>query len=99
MKKNEITLSFDKMITNLAGNRFGYDIYKEQVKNRIKKGEENIIVFPINIEDIASSFIEGMYKELGEEYGKLTALEIMILHADNSEADNKIKEVIETYGV
>lgn len=99
MEKNEIILEFGKMTTNLAGNRLGNEVYCEQVKSKIREDSLNIVKFPIEIEDIASSFIEGFYKELGEKHGKLAALEIMELHAENEDADNKIRDVIETYGV
>lgn len=99
MEKKEICLEFDKLITNLAGNRFGADVYEEQIKNKIAVKCENTIIFPIQIEDVASSFIQGMYKKLGEEYGKATATQIMKLYAMNKEADEKIKDCIETYGV
>ena len=46
-----------------------------------------------------SSFIEGLYKKIGEKYGKTKALEIMKLHAENSEANEKIIESIDTFGV
>lgn len=56
-------------------------------------------MFPNAIEDIATSFIEGIYKIIGEKYGKTKALEIMVLRADNCDAQDKIDESIETFGV
>ena len=96
---NIISLEFEKTITNLAGNRMGNQVYKEKIAPKINTNINNIIVFPVVIEDIASSFIEGIYKELGEQYGKKEAVNIMTLKAENVEADNKIKESIETFGV
>ena len=96
---NNIELVFNKMITNLAGNRFGKDVYIEQIEKKIDINQKNIVIFPVQIEDIASSFIEGIYKVLGERYGKLNALEIMELHAENEETQEKIDDSIKTFGV
>lgn len=96
---NRIILQFEKTITNLAGNRMGNQVYKEKVAPNLDENATNVIVFPYVIEDIASSFIEGMYKELGEKYGKSTAMQIMILEAENKETNEKIKESIDTFGV
>ena len=83
--ENHIELIFPKTITNLAGNRFGKDVYIEQIEKKLDINKKNIIVFPVEIEDIASSFIEGIYKVLGERHGKINALEIMQLFAKNEE--------------
>lgn len=96
---NTILLQFEKTMTNLAGNRMGNKVYKENVAPKIDENSTNIVVFPDIIEDIASSFIEGMYKELGEKYGKNTAKQIMILEAENKETNENIKESIDTFGV
>lgn len=99
MKQNKIILKFEKTTTNLAGNRFGNAVFCEQVKPKIKEDTVNIVIFPFEIQDIASSFIEGLYKELGEKYGKDDVFDIMVLSAENEEAQNKIIDSIETYGV
>lgn len=94
---NKIILNFDKSTTTLAGEQFGYETYKEQVESQIKENEKNIIIFPTNINDISASFIEGMYEDIKIKYRASDVLEIMILHTENLETNNKIKEVIETY--
>lgn len=99
MENNEIVLEFEKTITNLAGNRMGNQIYMDKVEPKLDMKKVNIVVFPVIIEDIASSFIEGMYKKLGETYGKNEAIKIMVLKAQNEEANEKIKESIDTFGV
>lgn len=96
---NEIILNFNKSITTLVGSRFGHNVYKKQIKSRIKENEKNIVVFPVSIKDISTSFIEGMYKELRTKYQALDALKIMELHACNSETENKIKDIFETYEI
>lgn len=97
--ENSIELVFDKMITNLAGNRFGKEVYADQIESRININQKNIIIIPIEIEDIASSFIEGIYKILGEQHGKVNALKIMELYAENKETQEKIEDSIRAFGV
>lgn len=99
LEMKKIELAFDKMINNLAGNRFGREIYQSQVKAKIVLDVKNIISLPLQIEDIASSFIQGFYSELSEKYGKEQALEMMELQSDNTYVMEKIAESIEVYGV
>ena len=99
MEKNVINLKFDKIITNLSGNRLGVIVYNEQVKDKFINNKENEVIFPEQIEDIASSFIQGLYSEISEKYGKIEAQNLMILKAKNKEAEEKIDECIKTYGV
>ena len=77
----------------------GIKYLKARYKKKLDYTKLNIVVFPEAIEDIASSFIEGIYKFIGEKYGKTKALEIMCLQAENFDAQEKIKESIETFGV
>lgn len=99
MEMKRIELTFDKMINNLAGNRFGREIYQSQVKAKMISDGKNMIFLPVQIEDIASSFIQGFYSELSETYGKEQALEIMELQSENAYVMEKIEESIAVYGV
>lgn len=99
MKTVEIELSFDKLINNLAGNRFGRDIYQSQAKAQIDPDGKNFILLPKQIEDIASSFIQGFYSELSEKCGKEHALKIMEFRSENPYVMEKIAESIAVYGV
>lgn len=96
---NIIELQFKNTVTNLAGNRLGNDVYLKQIESKLDITVLNVVIFPETIEDIASSFIEGLYKKLGEKYGKSKALNLMELKAKNVETDEKIKESIDTFGV
>ena len=95
----EIKLVFDKMITSLAGNRFGRETFKEQVKEKLDLAGQNFISIPTEIEDIASSFIQGFYSEISEQVGREKALFNMVLKSENEYVMEKIRECIETYGV
>ena len=97
--ENLIQLGFDKVTTNLAGNQYGNQVFENQIQKKLDYTKLNIIVFPEVIEDISSSFIKGIYKFIGEKFGKTKALEIMCLHAENFDAQEKIKESIKAFGV
>lgn len=99
MMENNINLVFRKTVTNLAGNRLGNEVFCDQVKDKIDEDKLNIVVFPMVIEDIASSFIEGFYKYLAEKHGKDRALDIMQLRAEHPDSEKKISDSIRTYGV
>lgn len=66
---NKIELKFNKTLSSIAGYELGEEIYNTQVKDFYKKGEENIIVFPKEIERVAISFIQGFIAGLIEEVG------------------------------
>ncbi len=99
MKTVKIELSFDKLINNLAGNRFGREIYQSQAKAQIVLDGKNLILLPSQVEDIASSFIQGFYSELSEKYGREQALKIMEFQSENPYVKEKIAESIAVYGV
>lgn len=66
---NEINLKFDKSTTRLAGFPYGLAVFNEQVKNRISFNEEVTIIFPEQIEKVASSFVQGFFSIIVEEIG------------------------------
>lgn len=74
-KNNYIKLEFDKTITRLAGFPYGEAVYNEQVKESVDFSEPVTIEFPEQIVKIASSFVQGFFKEIiykvgVEEIGK-----------------------------
>ena len=94
----QINLTFDKLITSLAGNRYGRETYKNQVSQFVSD-EGVIALLPDTIEDIASSFLAGFYAELSEKYGFDRAHELVGIQSKNSYINDKIATVRETYGV
>lgn len=66
MKK--IILEFDKTITNLAGNKFGRQVFDSQIRN-VEVNETYEIIFPPQIENIATSFIQGFFYEFMDTFG------------------------------
>lgn len=66
---NEIYLEFDKTLSAIAGYEFGEEIFKTQVMGKYKYGEKNAIIFPVQIEYVAISFVQGFLKELLKKNG------------------------------
>ena len=57
----KISLEFPKSETRLAGFPYGETVYKEQVKNIISFDGDIEIIFPNQIEKVASSFVQGFF--------------------------------------
>ena len=66
---NRIELNFNKSTTSLAGFPYGETIYHKQVENKVVFGEPITIVFPKQIERIASSFVQGIFSEFVDAIG------------------------------
>ncbi len=68
---NTFNLVFKKSTTRLAGFPYGKEIYDSQVKNKIDFTNKITIIFPDNIEKIASSFTQGFFEEIVQKIGLL----------------------------
>lgn len=66
---NEIVLDLPKTFTGLAGNKYGRKIYDEQVSAHVGDFNNIVIVFPDNITEIATSFLQGFFKIPIEKIG------------------------------
>ena len=66
MKYNEILLNF-KSLTDISGNPYGREIYKEQIKDNVDWSRINKIIFPNNIETVSISFVQGLMAAIFEE--------------------------------
>ena len=64
----EINLKFDKMLTSLAGNKFGVSEFDKQVK-QVDYNSSYKIIFPNRIKYIATSFIQGFFQEFIKTIG------------------------------
>ena len=69
MNKQTITLDVPKDITKLADYSLGASIYENQVKNMIDFSKDIILVFPNHVDRIASSFVQGFFKEIKLQIG------------------------------
>lgn len=90
MNENRIELNFDKMIVGLAGNDFGYEEYKKQIKDEFDYKSKNIIVFPDNIKKVAISFIQGMFRDILEKIDKNNIEEYVTIISSSEQLTNKI---------
>ncbi len=88
--ENRIELIFEKADTRLAGNPYGKSEYEKQVKSKIDFNRKNVIVFPKQIERVASSFVQGFFAEIIEKVGYAGFDELIKIEA----ADNELAENI-----
>lgn len=68
---NKIELRFDKAQTCLAGFPYGKSVYEQQVEGKIDADGAVEIVFPSQIELVASSFVQGFFSVLVKQIGYL----------------------------
>ncbi len=87
---NRINLVFDKQLTRLAGNPYGYEVYENQIKDKINWEEVNEIIFPQQIDRIAVSFIQGFAKEILKKVDKNDVEKLFVFKASNKELEDKI---------
>lgn len=59
-----INLNFPKSATGLAGFPYGEKVYKDQVEGKISYDEDITIVFPNQVEKVASSFVQGFFAKI-----------------------------------
>lgn len=94
MKKNEISLVFDRTLSNLAGYDFGIKVYNEQVKDKLNISEDFTIVFPDTIIGVAASFVQGLFSNIIEKLGLLsTKNKVSIVAFDNKLAESIKKKI------
>lgn len=100
MERELITLEFPKATSDLTGNKLGRSVFNSQIKDKIGNEKDKVLVeIPKSINDVGTSFIQGIYAFLSETYGSNEALSIMEIYSKNEEANNKIKKVISVYGI
>ena len=87
---SKIELKFDKMLTRLAGNEYGSEIFNNQVKKHIDWNAKTEIVFPKNIDRIAISFIQGFAKGILQRIDKNNIEELLVFKASSKELEEKI---------
>lgn len=89
-----IELNFDKSTTRLAGFPYGEQIYQEQVKNQVDFAQSVTIVFPKQIERIASSFVQGFFSAFVNEIGYQGIEDKVTIEAGTEELIKSIKKNI-----
>lgn len=93
-----VNLIFEKSETRLAGFPYGEATYKNQVKPTfdeiINDNEQIKIVFPDQIEKVASSFVQGFFSELINTIGYAKIEEKFIIESSSENLTIKIQENI-----
>lgn len=87
---NRINLEFEKSTTRLAGNPYGKAEFQKQVKDLMDYDDINEIVFPDQIEKVASSFTQGFFSEVIEKVGYIGFDKVVKIEAK----DNKLAQTI-----
>lgn len=59
-----INLKFPKSETRLAGFPYGEEVFKNQAQDIISFDDQITIIFPDQIEKVASSFVQGFFANL-----------------------------------
>lgn len=93
MNKKSYKINVDEKLSGLAGFPYGEEIYKKQIKpNLTEEDYENgfIIVFPTNIERIASSFVQGFFAELIKKIGFDELVEKIEIRSSSKELSKNI---------
>lgn len=89
---NTIELEFNKADTRIAGNPYGKEVFRTQVQNKIDYQTKNCIVFPDQIEKIASSFVQGFFSEVIKKVGYARFGEVITVKASSIELEKQIIE-------
>ncbi len=93
-----VKLIFDKSQTRLAGFPYGETTYREQVKpiyDKISDENEQVkLVFPNQIEKVASSFVQGFFSELINSIGYKKIEERFIIESSNEKLTARIQKNI-----
>lgn len=87
------------MVVDLTGNKFGRNTFKSQIEPYFEAEHNMVVIIPECINDVGSSFIQGIYYALCEKYGKSKALKMLRLESTKTEIMEKITKSLETYGI
>ena len=82
---NRVELVFDKSLSSLAGYDYGLKIYNEQVKGKIDFYNQFEMVFPPQIKNVASSFVQGLFEDIVDTIGLKKTEENTIIVSDKED--------------
>ena len=92
-----VELIFEKSQTRLAGFPYDETTYKDQVKSvydGVANNEVIKVVFPNQIEKVASSFVQGFFAELINTIGYEKIEERFLIESSSEKLTAKIRENI-----
>ena len=90
MENNIIELKFERTIAGLAGNDYGYEEYKKQIKEKFDYKKNNTIIFPEQIRKVAISFVQGMFREILEKIDKNEIEKYVTIESSSEQLTKKI---------
>lgn len=90
-----IDLKIDPTLTHIAGNDFGSEIYKTQIKKFFDGKKSLEIWFPNNIEGVSISFVQGLIKEMVNQIGKNNVLNLISLKSNNIYLNDRLRKNME----
>lgn len=86
-----VKLELPKSSAGLAGYEYGKEVFNKQIGDVYKKESGKLkIVFPPNIERVASSFVQGFFSIIVEEHGYDVVQDRIILEAKSKELEEDI---------
>ncbi len=89
-----INLEFPKSETRLAGFPYGENVYQSQAKEKISFDEKITIIFPDQIEKVASSFVQGFFANIVMEIGYKGIEKNVIIKTKNENLTSSIRKNI-----
>ena len=92
---NMVTLTFEKSLTYLAGFDFGEKIYKDQLADKIDFKKNFTIIFPDQIKGVASSFVQGLFKEVIDEEGLWETEKKISIKSSSDELSEAIRKKLQ----
>lgn len=87
---NVIILKFEKSLTGLAGYDFGMETYNKQVDGKVDFSKEITLIFPENIQRIASSFVQGFFEKIIQQIGISGVKDSIIIKSSRVNMKEKI---------
>lgn len=90
MKNNIIELKFERTIAGLAGNDYGYEEYKKQIRDKFDYNKNNTIIFPEQIKKVAISFVQGMFRDILEKIDKSEIEKYITIESASEQLTKKI---------
>lgn len=85
-----IYLVFPKDITRLVGYNYGKYTYDMQLKDEISPDEITYIIFPEQIEKVSSSFLEGLFEDIFNQFGYKVAGDKIRVETKNESLRNSM---------
>lgn len=65
-----VELKFPQDLVGLAGRKYGEQVYETQIKPQWDSHSENVTLeFPEYIEIVSSSFVQGLFSQIIEDFG------------------------------